>query len=187
MDTSSLDGLFPAPRQPLEVDVGCGKGRFLLARAHANPSTNFLGIDRLLKRLNKVDAKAVRSNLTNVRLVHLEAAHAVECFLPAGSVSVFHIFFPDPWPKRRHHRRRLFSPAFLDALIRGLIPGGHVNIATDYTDYFTEIAKLLRRDPRFEEVPAFQPSEAERTNFELTFMGVGAPISRGSFRKRAQP
>jgi len=183
-DTLSLDRVFPDGRRPLEVDVGCGKGRFLLARAQAHPSTNFLGLDRLMKRLKLVDARIVRANLSNVRLLHLDAVYVVESLLPAASVGAFYIFFPDPWPKRRHHRRRLFSPTFLDALDRTLLPDGQVNVATDHADYFAEISKLLQRDPRFVDAPAFQPAEHERTHFELTFMKAGAPIYRCSVRKR---
>lgn len=183
-DALPLDRIFPDGRRPLEVDVGCGKGRFLIARAQAHPATNFLGLDRLMKRLKLVDARIVRANLANVRLLHLDALYVVESLLPAAGVAAFYIFFPDPWPKRRHHRRRLFSPRFLDALDRALLPNGQVNVATDHADYFAEISKLLQRDPRFVEVPAFQTSEEERTHFELTFLKTGAPIFRLSVRKR---
>jgi tRNA G46 methylase TrmB len=114
----------------------------------------------------------------------LDAVYVVESLLPAASVGAFYIFFPDPWPKRRHHRRRLFSPTFLDALDRTLLPDGQVNVATDHEEYFAEISKLLKQDPRFVEVPALQPSEQERTHFEITFMQAGAPIYRCSVRKR---
>ena len=182
-DVLPLDAVFEDPRRPLEVDVGCGKGRFLLARARSNPGANFLGIDRLIRRLRKLDARILRDNIPNVRLLHLEAAYVVEYLLPAASVATYHVFFSDPWPKRRHHRRRLFSAGFLDALDRTLAPGGQVNIATDYMDYFAAIANLFRRDPRFVETEAFHPAEEERTDFEITFLRKGTPIGRCSFRK----
>ena len=185
-DTLPLDSVFEHPRRPLEVDVGCGKGRFLLARAKAKADTNFLGIDRLLGRLRRIDARILRENRWNIRLLNMDAAYAVEYLLPAASVVTFHIFFPDPWPKRRHHRHRLFRPAFMGALHRALVPGGRVNIATDHVDYFAGIAKLFRGDSRFVEVPAFQPSEEERTNFEITFLQKETEISRGSFQKTKQ-
>lgn len=186
-DNLPLDTLFDQPRRPLEVDVGCGKGRFLLARAKTHADTNFLGIDRLSGRLRRIDARILREERPNIRLLNLEAAYVIEYLLPATSVTVFYIFFPDPWPKRRHHRHRLFRPAFLDALNRVLVPGGQVHIATDHTDYFLAIAKLFRGDGRFVEAPAFEPSEEERTNFEITFLQKGAPISRGSFKKLPLP
>jgi len=175
----------PAPTgpRPLLVDVGCGKGRFLTAKAKANPDVDFLGIDRLLRRLKKVEKKVAREGLTNVRLLRIEASYAIRYLLPPESVSVLYILFPDPWPKRRHHRRRLFNRAFLDSLYRVLQPGGHVNVATDHLDYFRETWDLFREDRRFNEVPAFVPGEDEKTEFELAFLGQNSPIGRCSFTK----
>jgi len=183
-----LDVLDPAAlfghARPLEVDVGCGKGRFLRARAAAQPGVNFLGVDRMRGRLHKLDRKLVRAGLRNVRLVQLEAAYVVERMLPPGSVRTYYVFFPDPWPKRRHHRRRLFSPAFLDALNRTLEPDGCIHAATDHQEYFAAIRSVLDADPRFEETPPFRPAAEERTDFERLFEGQGKPIGRCSFRKR---
>jgi len=169
--------------RPLEVDLGCGKGRFILARAKANHDTNFLGIDRLLRRLKKVNRKISREDLSNVRLLRVEASYAVEYLLPPISVSTFYIFFPDPWPKRRHARRRLFTKSFLDSLHRILRPAGCIHLATDHMDYFTEICGLFGQDHRFTAVPAFLPSEEERTDFELVFLKKEAQINRCSFQK----
>ncbi len=170
---------------PLEVDVGCGKGRFLLARAAAHPERNFLGIERQLARIRKVDRRALRQGLTNVRLLHVEAAYALEWLLPDASVEVCYVFCPDPWPKRRHHGRRLFGPAFLDTLWTRLTPGGCLHVRTDHADYFTAIAKTFAADPRFEPAPPFEPAEAEITDFELIFRQQGLTMHRGSFRRRA--
>lgn len=172
------------PAKPLEVDVGCGKGRFLLARAAAHTEVNFLGIERLLRRLRKIDRKAIRRGIENVRLLRIEAAYAVQFMLPPLSVSAFYVFFPDPWPKRRHHRRRLFTADFLDALDRTLLPAGRLHVATDHADYFEEIHALLLSDARFEPIPTFVPREEERTDFERVFLTQGQPIGRCSFRKR---
>lgn len=177
-----LERMFPL-RQPLEVDVGCGKGRFLLARAAACPGINYLGIDRMLKRLRKVDRKAARSGLANVRLVRVEAAYAIRHLLPSASVSAFYIFFPDPWPKRRHQRRRMLTAVFVDSLHTALAPGGPVHIATDNSEYFEGIHEAFRADPRFSEEPAPVLAEAERTDFEMDFIAFGATISRCTFRK----
>lgn len=175
-----------AQDRPLEVDLGCGKGRFILASAKANHDTNFLGIDRLLRRLRKVNRKISREGLSNVRLLCIEASCAVEYLLPPLSVSTFYIFFPDPWPKRRHAHRRLFVKSFLDSLHRTLLPGGHVHLATDHTDYFTEICNLFAQDHRFTAVSPFMPAEEERTDFELVFLKQETRISRASFRKEAR-
>jgi tRNA (guanine-N7-)-methyltransferase len=177
------DELFGNDR-PLEIDVGCGKGRFLLARAAACPQTNFLGIDRMLRRLRKVDRKLRRAGLANVRLVRLEAAYVLERMLPDNSVDTFYIFFPDPWPKRRHHPRRLFNEAFLDTLDRTLKPGGTVHAATDHLEYFEQIRALFEADNRFDVLEPFVPAPDEQTEFERTFLALGQPIGRGSYRRK---
>ena len=170
-------------QQPLEVDVGCGKGRFLLARAAAHPGINFLGIDRMLQRIRKIDNRAQRRNLNNVRLLRFEAYYAITYLMPADAVSTYYVFFPDPWPKKRHHENRLFSPKFLDALHRTLKQGGHIHVATDHLPYFEIIQTILRGDTRFEEVEPFVPKAEERTDFELWYLDR-TRIGRCSFRKK---
>jgi tRNA (guanine-N7-)-methyltransferase len=118
-----------------------------------------------------------------VRLILAEAAYVVERLLPPQSVSAYYIFFPDPWPKRRHHRRRLFSPEFMDSLHLSLAPGGHIHIATDHLDYFAGIRKTLIADARFVQIEALPPLEEERTDFEIAFTQQNMPIGRCSFRK----
>jgi len=166
----------------LEVDLGCGKGRFLLARANAFRETCFLGIDRRRQRIEKVGRAVQRNGLENVRLVCAEAFFTVTNLIPENSVSAYYIFFPDPWPKRRHHRRRLFSPEFLDAVNRTLRSGGKIHVATDHLDYFSIIRNILAADRRFSEIETFVPAEHERTNFEILFLGQNKPIGRCSFR-----
>jgi tRNA (guanine-N7-)-methyltransferase len=176
-----LQDMFDMSR-PLEVDLGCGKGRFLLARASANPGTNYLGIDRMLRRIRKVDRKIGRLGLTNTKIVRVEASYAIQYALPSDTVSAAYIFFPDPWPKRRHHGRRMFNQDFLDSLFRILKDDAEVHVATDHIDYFDWIQAILHADPRFEEIPTLQLMDDERTDFELLFMGQDKPIGRGSFR-----
>jgi len=178
----SLENMFSVS-QPLDVEIGCGKGRFLTALARKNPGRNFLGVDRLLARLRKVDGKISREGLTNVRLLRIEAAYAVEFLLQEASVTTFYILFPDPWPKRRHHRRRLFEPVFMDSLHKTLVDGGCVYVTTDHLDYFERIHKLFTADSRFGEVPPFLPSEDERSEFETMFLRQNRPIGRCGFRK----
>ncbi len=179
-----LTASFGRKPQRLEVDLGCGKGRFLMTRAAAHPQTSFLGLDRQTQRLAKVERKAQRAQLTNVRLLYAEAAYAVRNLLPPGSVAAYYIFFPDPWPKRRHHRRRLFSAAFLDALNATLMPGGCIHLATDHLDYFESIRRLLSADTRFRQAETFVTSAEERTDFEIIFLGQNKPIGRCSFAKK---
>ena len=178
----SLDGVYSVVR-PLEVDVGSGKGRFLLARASRHPEVNFLGIERMLERVRKVDNRARRAGLDNVRLLRCEAYYAVTHLLPSASVRTYYIFHPDPWPKARHHDHRLFNPQFLDALHRTLEREGVVHVSTDHLPYFEEIRAIFAADARFEPVEPFVPAPEERTDFELWYLDRG-PIGRCSFRKR---
>lgn len=178
----ALDHAF-ARAQPMDVDLGCGKGRFLLARAQHHPEVNFLGIDRMLRRIRKMDNKVRRLRLDNVRLIRVEGYYAVAYLLPTESVSTYYIFFPDPWPKKRHHDNRLFNPRFLDALHRTMKAGGRVHVATDHLPYFDIIQDVLARDARFTQVAPFEPSEVERTDFEMWYLGK-SQIGRCSFEKK---
>lgn len=177
------DTLYPN-KGPLEVEIGCGKGRFLTARARKNPGTNFLGIDRLLTRLRRTERKAFQEQLCNLRLLRMEASFAIRFLLPPLSVNAFYIFFPDPWPKRRHHERRLLSPSFLGWLWEKTVPGGQIHIATDHAGYIHEVRRAFNNDPRFESVTPFVPAPDEVSEFEQLFVSQGLPIGRFSAAKR---
>ncbi|MCX6996867.1 MAG: tRNA (guanosine(46)-N7)-methyltransferase TrmB [Kiritimatiellaeota bacterium] len=168
--------------RPIEVDIGCGKGRFLLARAAAHPEVNFFGVDRMLRRIRKVERKVVRHGLTNVRLLRMEAYYATAYLIPPESIATYYIFFPDPWPKARHHEHRLFHPRYLDALQRTLRPGGAVHFATDHLPYFEEVCALIRADGRFGEIPPLLPGPEELTDFEL-YYAARTMIGRFSFQR----
>ncbi len=176
-----LDRIF-GRRAPLEVDIGCGKGRFLLAHAAAHPETNFLGIERMLRRLRKVDRRARRRRLDNIRLLRAEAYYTVSYLIPAESVTAYYAFFPDPWPKKRHQRHRLFDARFIDALHRTLRTGCAFHFATDHIPYLEAVRELVGNDPRFEEITPYLPADDEKTNFELLFEGKKT-IGRCSFHK----
>ena len=182
----SLDvsGLFERPA-PLEVDLGCGKGRFLLSRARRLGEANFLGVDRNLRRLAKLNQRLLDARLTNVRLIHTDAMVFLEQTLPAAGVAAFYIFFPDPWPKRRHHRRRLVSAPFAQSIHRALQVGGRIYLATDHREYFEWIRAHFQAQSRFEPIAPFCHQADECTDFELKFLKTHAPICRCAFRKIA--
>ena len=157
---------------PLHVDLGCGDGSFLCAMAHRMPEKNFLGIERLHGRIRSSERKTV--DQSNVRLLQIESSYAVCYLLPAGSVETFYLLFPDPWPKRRHHRRRIVTPEFLHSVHIALEKNGLIYIATDDLDYFRKIEEIARATSGF----AFAELDVELppTGFELIFRQKGTPI-----------
>ncbi len=168
---------------PLEVDLGCGDGTFLAALAAQDPERVFIGVERLAGRWRAATRKVGDSGLTNARILRMEILHALQHLFPRESVSVLHLLFPDPWPKRRHHARRIFSEEFLRAAARALVPNGELRVATDHADYFREMERIARSVPelfaREEIVSGAQPS----TTFEGRFREGGAAIHRLSLRK----
>ena len=181
-----IDEIFD-PARPLEIEIGCGKGRFLTARAAKNPETQYLGIERMASRVRKLESKARRLNLGNVRVLRLEAFYTFYYLLPHHRARTVYVFFPDPWPKRHHYNRRLFSPLFLDALWTRLETGGTVQTATDHLDYFEDIRKALRTDPRFKEIPAMERGEDEQTEFERIFRSQNLPVRQCAFQTLPAP
>ena len=165
---------------PLVVDLGCGDGSFLAAMAKSDPARNFLGLERLAGRVRTTARKA--STLPNVRVLRVETSYAVRYLLPAESVQVFYLLFPDPWPKRRHAARRLVTEKFLASLHRALVSNGAVHVATDEAQYFREITRLVSASPDFSIIPN-SSSAFPSTKFERRFRARGVPIQRLELRK----
>lgn len=168
----------------LQVDLGCGDGGFLCELASQNPDRNFLGVEKLASRVAKACRKS--AHLTNVRVLNGESAYAVQYLIAENSVETFYLFFPDPWPKRRHHRRRIVSPEFLDSIHRALEPGGVLHVATDHADYFKHIDTTTSSVPQLECImhSSFrQDGDFPTTKFEKRFRAFGAPIYRLALRK----
>jgi len=142
LEIQSVFDIFPAER-PFEMEIGSGKGRFLLDRAARHPERNFLGIDYAWRFLKEGHQRADRRGLANVRFYKAEAAEVVQRLIPDGSVDVFHIYFPDPWPKRQHRKRRLLTAEFFKLLHRRLRPGGLLELATDNFEYLIAFKAAL--------------------------------------------
>lgn len=163
--------------RPLEVEVGCGKGRFLTARAAAHPETDFLGIERMLGRVHSFDEKCCRLKLANAHVLRLEALYTFWYLLPAHGVRTVYVFFPDPWPKKRHHSHRLFGPLFLKALWKRLETGGRIEFATDHEEYFRFVTEAcFPASPAFKRVEPMVRGPEAWTEFETRFRGQGLPI-----------
>ena len=166
----------------LEVDLGCGDGSFLMAAAAANPETNFLGIERMIGRVQSACRKIENGNVGNARVLRCEISYAVRQLLPANSVAGFHLMFPDPWPKRRHAPRRMVTANFLTSLHRALAPHGTVRIATDEIEYFREIERLAAGCAEFDIIRDRELPAASST-FEKRFRQDGLEIHRLVLRK----
>lgn len=167
---------------PLEVDLGCGDGSFLVASAATNPERDFLGIERLAGRVRTASRKIGFNRAINARVLRVESSYAVQHLLPPASVEVFHLQFPDPWPKRRHWRRRVVTDDFLAAIHRALVPQGRVRIATDQIDYFQEIERVVSQSGRFGISLETDPQSAIST-FEKRFRQSDLEIHRLVLRK----
>jgi tRNA (guanine-N7-)-methyltransferase len=163
--------------RPVEIDLGSGSGKFLVEAGRRYPERNFLGIERLLGRVRKTRRKACQLSLANVRVLRVEIDYAVKYLLPPGSVSRFHLSFPDPWPKRRHHSRRLVDEEFFVAIATALESAGELWVKTDHADYFRWIEKnVIVVSSVFNEAP--WEDGYPNTDFEETFAAENTPIHR---------
>ena len=164
--------LFPQP-QPLEVELGSGDGSFIARFAQSQPAHNFLGVERLLGRLRKIDRKGMRAGLANLRLIRIEASYLLEYLLPEQSVCALHIYFPDPWPKRKHRKNRLINERFPELAKRILQPRGIVFLRTDDEDYFSQMTRVFAANENFLPVETPEAVSSVVTDFERNFLAQG--------------
>lgn len=174
---------------PVEIEVGTGKGLFLLHAATTRPGTNFLGIEIVRKyQLYAATRYAIR-NLPNVKTACADAKQVLRDFVSPGSVAAVHVYFPDPWWKKRHRKRRVFTPEFAADAARAIAPGGWLYVASDVAEYFEVMTAILRAMPAFAE----RPEEAERaapqtaagyaTNFERKALATGGSVWRAVYER----
>lgn len=163
-----LNPLFPQV-QPIEVELGCGDASFLVEYARRHPETNFIGVERLLGRIRKLDRKGRRAGLTNLRGVRIECAYFLEYLLPRRSVGALHVYFPDPWPKKKHRKNRLINERFPELARAVLTPGGAVYLRTDDSDYFMQMAAVFGASLFFRSTETPPDLAALPTDFEKEF------------------
>ena len=177
--------LFHEPEKPLEVDLGCGDGLFLETMAARYPERNFLGVERLIGRIEKTARRITREKLSNARVLRLESSYTLAWLLPDASVSRLHLLCPDPWPKKKHHKRRMFhDPEFLGGLARVLESGGEFLLKSDDTPYFEDAVEVMGEQASFSrldwaEDAFFHPT----TTFEKQWLAQGKAIHRARWRR----
>ncbi len=167
---------------PLEVELGCGDASFIAEYAARHPERNFIGVERLLGRIRKLDRKGRRAGLTNLRGVRIESSYFLEYLLPPHSATAIHVYFPDPWPKKKHRKHRLVNERFSELCRTALVPGGLVYLRTDDADYFGQMQTAFAANA------AFQPTETPpdlagvTTDFEKEFNARNIETRRAAFR-----
>jgi tRNA (guanine-N7-)-methyltransferase len=175
--------VFPHPERPLEVDVGCMHGTFMLERARRVPEHNFVGLEIRKPLVDEVRGRIERDEQTNAHVVLCNANTSFSELFPPQSVHRVYVHFPDPWFKARHHKRRLVKPEFLDAVASRLTPDGELQFATDYQEYAGEVLDLVEGHPRYvnrfgPRQPAVPDPERVLTNREAWHLSLGDPVYR---------
>jgi tRNA (guanine-N7-)-methyltransferase len=175
---------------PLELEIGFGNGEALAALAAAHPERDYLGLEVHRPGVGALLARLAAAGLTNVRVAAEDAAAFVARRLPDGALAAAYLFFPDPWPKKRHHKRRLVQAPFAALLARKLAPGGVLRLATDWPDYAAHMLAVLAAEPALENLAADggyapRPEERPLTKFERRGLRLGHPVRDLAFRRRA--
>jgi len=173
---------FPRPERPFELESGSGKGPFLLQQAELEPETNFLGIEWAGEFWAYAADRIRRRGMPNVKLLHGDATEFIRARVPDGIVSVIHLYFSDPWPKTRHHKRRVIQDHTLREFHRILVPSGELRIVTDHDELWAwdvehaDRARELFERRDFEKPTSAREGEVVGTNFERKFRREGRPF-----------
>ena len=176
-------------KNPVEIEIGCGKAKFLIARAIERPEINFLAVDVVWKWMKYGVERSTKREIANIRFAKMDARQLVRYGLAPESVSMFHIYFPDPWPKRRHRKRRLITGEFLGLLHTRLVPGGLIELATDHPDYSGQMSKaVLQSGVDWRSVKTGTNKRlfgtGFKTNYEIKYESDGRTLSYLELQKR---
>ena len=169
--------------RPVELEIGSGKGGFLLRQARTYPGRNYLGIEWANKFYRYSVDRMRRWGLTNVRILRTDARDFLVRRVPDCSIEWLHVYFPDPWPKKRHHKRRLFTPDFVQAVVRTLPTGGRLTVATDHAEYFEQIERNVLAEKELKPTPFADlnlgtPDGGPETNYEIKYLRQNRCIYR---------
>ena len=171
---------------PVELEIGIGKGRFLIIEATNRPQTNFIGIEWASRYFRLAAERAAGRSLANIRFLRDDAAHTLRENLPDSSLSTLHIYFPDPWPKLRHNKRRLIQAPFVAQAARVLKDGARVLLATDHEDYAPQMEREFSESRDFALASRLIGADAPEgiTNWEQKFRALGKSIFKFEFLRR---
>lgn len=173
---------------PVELELGIGKGRFLIQQAQARPDVNFVGVEWASRYYRMVAERAAKRGLANIRILRDDAAHVVKHTLSEACIDALHIYFPDPWPKAKQVKRRLIQPPFARVAARALKDGASLLLATDHEDYARQMEAVFRADPDFEQVSRAIGDDAPEgiTNWEVKFRQQGRTMHKFQFVRIAR-
>ncbi len=167
---------------PTVLEIGFGNGETLVRSAAAAPEVNFLGVEVHLPGLGRCLLLAEDAGLENLRLIQGDAVEVLKKRLPPASLAQLRLFFPDPWPRKRHHKRRLVQPAFVALLLRVLEPDGVFHVATDWAPYAEHISSVMKASTAFERLS--RPPSRNATKFERRGSALGHEIWEAAYRLR---
>jgi len=183
---------FFANDRPVELDIGCGRGLFIVNASERHPNTNYLGLEIDYREGRRGATRLLKRDQANARIIGGDCKVVLSRMIEEGSVSAAHVYFPDPWWKKRHHKRRLFTGEFVDLLARVVQSGGHVHSWSDVAEYFDIIRQLMDDHVEFETLPPPAERDPEndmdyQTSFERKKRQLGLPIYRGLWQRVARP
>lgn len=171
---------------PVEMEIGVGKGRFLLAAAALHRERNWFGLEIEPGYARIAHLRAARAGLPNLRIERLDGKAFVLRRLSPGCLAGLHVYFPDPWPKKRHHKRRLVDRAWAAAAALGLAPASLLRVASDHEEYFGVIDDVLSHEPLLDRLAPEEAGDwSTGTSYELKYLKAGRPIYKAVFRRRA--
>ena len=171
---------------PVVLEIGCGMGETTAAIAAAQPGLDFVGVEVHGPGVGAILNRIEQGALTNLRVIQHDAVEVVDAMIPQASLSGIHVYFPDPWPKKRHHKRRLLKPAFVRALALRLAPGGYLHAATDWAPYAEEMLATFTSEPLLvnsAEGYAPRPAWRPQTKFETRGLKLGHAVFDLVFRR----
>ena len=172
---------------PVELEIGAGRGDFLVGYCAEHPGINLAAVERKLAYLARGINKARNSGLENVQFLNVEVRHFLEEYCPPVSLQAVHIYFPDPWPKKRHIKRRLIQLPFIQLLAEKIIPDGSLHLRTDHVKYFEQMMEVMGAQTLFTPIPTPDAVSRHKTGFERRFTEMGIPGNYASYKLSNPP